>query len=94
MLALGVSLVLLLELSIQVARVHDKREARRRLEQGWDGLDPDQPSPLDDRLGSSTAGARAGPAHRAAAAAGARSGQRRLDRPVGRHLIRRTPARM
>lgn len=60
MLALGVSLVLLLELSIQVARVHDKREARRRLEQGWSripdwkGLDPDQPSPLDDRLGSST----------------------------------------
>jgi sec-independent protein translocase protein TatC len=60
MLALGVSLVLLLELSIQVARVHDKRAARRRLEQGWSqipdwkGLDPDQPSPLDDRLGSST----------------------------------------
>lgn len=60
MLALGVSLVLLLELAIQVARVHDKREARRRLEQGWGlmpdwkGLDPDQPSPLDDRLGSST----------------------------------------
>ncbi|WP_328307238.1 twin-arginine translocase subunit TatC [Actinomycetospora sp. NBC_00405] len=60
MLALGVSLVLLLELAIQVARVHDKREARRRLEQGWSqipdwkGLDPDQPSPLDDRLGSST----------------------------------------
>jgi sec-independent protein translocase protein TatC len=52
MLALGVALVLLLELSIQIARVHDKREARRRLEQGWDGLDPDQPSPLDDRLGS------------------------------------------
>lgn len=52
MLALGVALVLLLELSIQISRVHDKREARRRLEQGWDGLDPDQPSPLDDRLGS------------------------------------------
>nr|WP_285648565.1 twin-arginine translocase subunit TatC [Actinomycetospora sp. NBRC 106375] len=52
MLALGVSLVLLLEFSIQVARVHDKRAAQRRLEQGWDGLDPDQPSPLDDRLGS------------------------------------------
>ncbi|GAA4926596.1 sec-independent protein translocase protein TatC [Actinomycetospora succinea] len=52
MLALGVSLVLLLEFAIQVARVHDKRAARRRLEQGWDGLDPDQPSPLDDRLGA------------------------------------------
>lgn len=58
MLALGVSLVLLLEFAIQIARVHDKREARRRLEQGWSrvpewkGLDPDQPSPLDDRLGA------------------------------------------
>jgi sec-independent protein translocase protein TatC len=54
MLALGVALVLLLELSIQISRVHDKRAARRRLEQGWDGLDPDQPSPLDDRLGAPT----------------------------------------
>jgi sec-independent protein translocase protein TatC len=54
MLALGVSLVVLLEFSIQVARVHDKRAAQRRLEQGWDGIDPDQPSPLDDRLGSTT----------------------------------------
>jgi sec-independent protein translocase protein TatC len=57
--SLGVCLVLLLEFSIQVARVHDKRVAQRRLEQGWSqvpdwkGLDPDQPSPLDDRLGSS-----------------------------------------
>jgi sec-independent protein translocase protein TatC len=48
--ALGVSLVVLLEIAIQIARVHDKRAARRRLEQGWDGLDPDQPSPLDDRI--------------------------------------------
>ncbi|GAA4781820.1 twin-arginine translocase subunit TatC [Actinomycetospora chlora] len=54
MLALGVSLVVLLEFSIQVARVHDKRVAQRRLEQGWDGIDPDQPSPLDDRLGSTS----------------------------------------
>jgi sec-independent protein translocase protein TatC len=42
----------LLEFSIQVARVHDKRVAQRRLDEGWDGIDPDQPSPLDDRLGS------------------------------------------
>jgi sec-independent protein translocase protein TatC len=68
MLALGVSLVLLLEFAIQVARVHDKRVARRRLEQGWSqipdwkGLDPDQPSPLDDRLGASAPPA--GPAPR------------------------------
>ncbi|PVZ03405.1 twin-arginine translocase subunit TatC [Actinomycetospora cinnamomea] len=68
MLALGVSLVLLLELAIQVARVHDKRVARRRLEEGWSqntdwrGLDPDRPSPLDDRLGAPTPAA--GPAPR------------------------------
>jgi sec-independent protein translocase protein TatC len=54
MLALGVSLVVLLEFSVQVSRVHDRRVAQRRLEQGWDGIDPDQPSPLDDRLGSAS----------------------------------------
>jgi len=68
MLALGVALVLLLELAIQISRVHDKREARRRLEQGWGrptdwaSLDPDQPAPLDDRLGAPAPAA--GPAPR------------------------------
>lgn len=46
MLALGVSLTLLMELAIQIARVHDKRAERRRL-QGWDGLSPDEASPLE-----------------------------------------------
>ena len=53
--ALGCSLVLLLEIAVQISRVHDKRVARRRLEQGWgsvdwEGLDPDEATPLDHRL--------------------------------------------
>lgn len=47
MIALSVALVVLFELAIQLARVHDKRKARRRAEQGLDGLDPDEPSPID-----------------------------------------------
>lgn len=47
MLALGVSLVLLLELAIQICRVHDRRAARRR-EQGWGALSPDEAAPIED----------------------------------------------
>jgi sec-independent protein translocase protein TatC len=47
MLALAVALVLLFELSIQIARLNDKRRARRRAAEGWDSWDPDAPSPID-----------------------------------------------
>jgi len=47
MLALSAALVVLFELAIQLARVHDAGKARRRAEQGLDGLDPDEPSPID-----------------------------------------------
>jgi len=47
MLALSAALVVLFELATQLARVHDAGKARRRAEQGLDGLDPDEPSPID-----------------------------------------------
>jgi len=40
-------LTILFELAVQVSRVHDKRLARRRLAEGWDGLEDDQASPLE-----------------------------------------------
>jgi sec-independent protein translocase protein TatC len=50
MLALAGALVVLFETSVLLARQHDRAVARRRAEQGWDDLDPDEPSPLDDRV--------------------------------------------
>jgi sec-independent protein translocase protein TatC len=50
MLALAGALVVLFETSVLIARQHDRAVARRRAEQGWDDLDPDEPSPLDDRV--------------------------------------------
>jgi sec-independent protein translocase protein TatC len=47
MVALALALVALFEVAMQFARVHDKRKARARAELGLDGLDPDEPSPID-----------------------------------------------
>ncbi len=47
MLALAGALIVLFETSVLIARAHDRAMARRRAEQGWDDLDPDEPSPLD-----------------------------------------------
>lgn len=47
MLALATALVLLFEAAVFIAWRHDRRMARRRAEQGWDDLDPDEASPLD-----------------------------------------------
>ncbi|MGH3871457.1 MAG: twin-arginine translocase subunit TatC [Pseudonocardiaceae bacterium] len=50
MLALAAALIVLFEASVLIARAHDRAVARRRAEQGWDDLDPDQPSPLDHQV--------------------------------------------
>ncbi|MGH3722430.1 MAG: twin-arginine translocase subunit TatC [Pseudonocardiaceae bacterium] len=50
MLALAFALVVLFEAAVLIARAHDRAVARKRAEQGWDDLDPDEPSPLDHRV--------------------------------------------
>lgn len=52
MLALALALVLLFEASVFLAWSHDRKLARIRAEQGWDDLDPDEPSPLQDEVRS------------------------------------------
>lgn len=47
MLALAIALVVLFELAIQLARLNDRRKARKRADEGWDEWDPDAPSPID-----------------------------------------------
>ncbi|MFI9812209.1 twin-arginine translocase subunit TatC [Saccharothrix variisporea] len=47
MVALAVALTLLFELAIQIARIHDKRAARKRKAEGWDDLADDEASPFD-----------------------------------------------
>ncbi|MDQ4102489.1 MAG: twin-arginine translocase subunit TatC [Actinomycetota bacterium] len=50
MLALAFALVVLFEGAVLIARAHDRAVARRRAQQGWDDLDPDQPSPLNHQV--------------------------------------------
>ncbi|MPZ65388.1 MAG: twin-arginine translocase subunit TatC [Pseudonocardiaceae bacterium] len=50
MLALAIALVVLFELAVLITYLHDRQLARRRAEQGWDDLDPDEASPLDHKV--------------------------------------------
>ena len=47
MTALAGGLTLLLEVAIQISRVHDRRKAQDRVDEGWDGLSDDEASPLN-----------------------------------------------
>ncbi|MQA13552.1 MAG: twin-arginine translocase subunit TatC [Pseudonocardiaceae bacterium] len=50
MIALALALVVLFELAVFIAYLHDRRVVRQRAEQGWDDLDPDEASTLDHRV--------------------------------------------
>ncbi|MGH3671404.1 MAG: twin-arginine translocase subunit TatC [Pseudonocardiaceae bacterium] len=50
MLALAGALVVLFETAVLIARAHDRAVARKRAEQGWDDLDPDEASPLHHQM--------------------------------------------
>ncbi|MET1072708.1 MAG: twin-arginine translocase subunit TatC [Umezawaea sp.] len=47
MVALAIALTLLFEVAIQIARVHDRRAAKRRAAEGLDELDDDEAAPFD-----------------------------------------------
>lgn len=49
MCVLAGALTLLLELSIQIARLHDRKAARRDAQQGWGDLSDDEASPLPEQ---------------------------------------------
>jgi sec-independent protein translocase protein TatC len=46
MLALAGGLTLLLEVAVQISRVNDRRRAKARQDEGWDGLGDDEASPM------------------------------------------------
>jgi sec-independent protein translocase protein TatC len=46
MCALAGGLTILLELAVQISRVHDKRKYQERVDEGWEGLSDDEASPL------------------------------------------------
>jgi sec-independent protein translocase protein TatC len=46
MCALAGGLTILLELAVQISRIHDRRKDQERVEEGWDGLDDDEASPM------------------------------------------------
>ena len=47
MVALALALALLFEMAIQIARLHDKRQAKLRAAEGWDALDDDEAAPFN-----------------------------------------------
>ncbi|MCP2163688.1 twin-arginine translocase subunit TatC [Goodfellowiella coeruleoviolacea] len=47
MVAMAVALTILFELAIQIARINDRRKARRRAAEGWDNLSDDEAAPFD-----------------------------------------------
>lgn len=46
MIALAGGLTVLLELAVQIARIHDRRLDQQRIDEGWDGLSDDEASPM------------------------------------------------
>ncbi|KAA2266527.1 twin-arginine translocase subunit TatC [Solihabitans fulvus] len=47
MLALAGALTILFEFAIQLARLHDRKKARQRVAEGWEGVSDDEASPLN-----------------------------------------------
>lgn len=47
MIVLALALSVLFEMAIQLARIHDKRQAKLRAAEGWDALDDNEAAPFD-----------------------------------------------